>query len=476
MPLACWANKMQQDALWQPHELIAALGAPSKPLLQAVNGVSIDSRTLQAGDLFFAVQGENQDGHAYVHVAFEKGAAACVVLAERVAELSHYGAVFSVNDALEALRVLGRAARARTKAQIIGVTGSVGKTGTKEALRQVLAEQGRVHAAAASYNNHFGVPLTLARMPRDTEFGIFEIGMSAPFEILPLTAMVRPHVALITTVEAVHIEFFQSVTGIADAKGEIFCGQEAGGTAILNRDNLHFERLKAHALASRAGRVVSFGEHPNADIHLSALTLAPDHSAAAITLFGQAITCRIGTPGRHIAMNMLGVLAAVQAVGGDVYKAAQTLADVRPPSGRGERAMLHSPQGPFLLIDESYNANPSSMRAAVLNLQKAADQGQRKVVVLGDMLELGEAGPELHRALAADLIAAGVTRVFAAGPLMRHLFEALPFALQGGYAASSEELLALVQAGLLPHDIVMIKGSNGSRIWALVKQLKELST
>ncbi len=302
---------------------------------------------------------------------------------------------------------------------IVAITGSVGKTGTKEAMRLAFARQGRVHASVASYNNHWGVPLTLARTPRDTRFGIFEIGMNHAGEILPLTAMVRPHVAIVTTIEPVHIEFFPSIWGIADAKGEIFSGLEPGGVAIVPRDSFAFERLKAHALASSAGRVITFGEHEAADVRAVRIIAKADGSIVDAVAFGRPITYRIGTPGRHIALNSLSVLAAAHAVGADLGAAAQALADLRPPVGRGERTLLSVGGGGVLLIDESYNANPASMRAALANLGAAEPaHGARRIAVLGDMRELGEAGPGLHVGLTEAVRDNNVDLVFAAGSLM----------------------------------------------------------
>jgi len=442
------------------------------PLPAAVGGASIDTRTLQADDLFFAIQGETRDGHDFVADALRKGAAAAVVGEGRAS--SFEGSLLAVPDVLDALRKLGRAARARTDAGIVAITGSVGKTGTKEALRLVLSKQGRTHASVASYNNHWGVPLTLARMPRDAEFGVFEVGMNHAGEIAPLTRMIRPHVALVTAVEAVHIEHFRSVSGIADAKGEIFEGLEPGGVAILPRDNPHFERLKSHALASSAGRVVTFGEHEAADVRAERIVPKPEMTLVEARVFGEPVAYRLGAPGRHIALNSLGVLAAVRALGADLALAALTLAEAKPPVGRGERTVLNRGDGDILLVDESYNANPASMRAMFATLA-GLDTGfrGRRIAVLGDMLELGPQGPDLHAGLAEPIAANGVDLVFAAGPLMRHLWSALPPERRGAHTETSADLAAEIAAAVRPGDVIAVKGSLGSKMGRVVEALKQ---
>lgn len=460
--------------LWTSAELAKAMDADVVgPVPDAITGASIDTRTLQAGDVFFALAGENRDGHGFVKAAFEAGAAACVVEAGRAGDFAGLGTLLAVPDVLKAMEASGRAARVRVDARIVAVTGSVGKTSTKEALRHVLSAQGRSHASVASYNNHWGVPLTLTRMPQDVAYGVFEIGMSHAGEITPLSAMVRPHVAIVTIVEAVHIENFDSVDGIADAKAEIFAGLEPGGTAIINRDNPHYERLRIHAQRC-AGRIVTFGEHSEADVR--ATLIAPDADGVDVEALvsGRRLSYRLGTPGRHNALNSLAVLAGVEALGADVDKAAADLGGIRPVDGRGARQIIRLPGGgSFTLLDESYNANPASMRAAlsILGAVRPAPGG-RRIAVLGDMLELGRASPELHAGLAAALNAAKVDLLFASGPMMRHLSEAVPAAMRGAYAASSADLEPIVLDAVRANDVVMIKGSNGSRMARIVTALK----
>jgi UDP-N-acetylmuramoyl-tripeptide--D-alanyl-D-alanine ligase len=460
--------------LWTREEIAAATRGWITDDLRPVTGISIDTRTIAEGDLFFAIKGDARDGHDFVKEALGKGAAAAVVGQKRAADFVDSGTLVVVPDVLAAMRDLAGRARARTNAQIVAITGSVGKTGTKEAMRLVLSRQGATHASVASYNNHWGVPLTLARMPQDSAFGVFEIGMNHVGEIAPLTRLVRPHVAVITTVEPVHIEYFRSIWSIADAKGEIFAGIEPGGAAIVNRDNPYYERMRAHAAASPSGRILTFGEHPEADVRAERIILKPDISVVEARVLGTPVVYRLGTPGRHVAMNSLSILAAVKALGGDLALAALALADLKPPVGRGERTVLNAGAGEFVLIDESYNANPASMRAALATLgQTEPGFRGRRIAVLGDMLELGQEGATLHGEVAEPVAANRVDLVFAAGPLMRTLFEALPRDRRGGYAASAAELKEAVLKAVRPGDVVMVKGSNGIRMGSIVTALKE---
>jgi len=469
---------MSDAPLWTPAALESATGGRLIGAPRAVTGASIDTRSLEPGDLFFAIRGEARDGHDFVRAALEKGAGAAVVAAARANEFEGVGPVLAVpgedeDPVLEAMRRLGLAARARTGAAIVAVTGSVGKTGTKEALRHVLSAQGATHASVASYNNHWGVPLTLARMPEQTRFGVFEIGMNHGAEILPLTAMVRPDVALITTVEPVHIEHFRSLSAIADAKGEIFSGLKPGGVAVINRDNPNYERLLAHAHASRAGRVITFGEHAAADVRANRILTRPDVSVVDASVMGVPLTYQLGTPGRHVAMNSLGVLACIHALGADLARAALSLAALKPPVGRGERTALRVGDGEAFLIDESYNANPASIRAALATLAGIETGAKgRRIAVLGDMKELGAAGETLHRELADAVAGHGIDLVFAVGPLMAHLFEALPMAVRGTAAPSAEGVTDAVLATLRPGDAVMVKGSNSMRMVRIVEAVK----
>lgn len=461
--------------LWTGEAARAAMDATAHgPLPARIDGVSIDTRTLQPGDLFVAIAGETNDGHDYVAQAFARGAAAAVVAHDRAEALGGHGPLLAVEDTLAGLERLGRAARARTDAKIVAITGSVGKTGSKEALKVVLERAGRTHASAASYNNHWGVPLTLARMPADTEYGVFEIGMNHAGEIAPLTRMVRPHVAIVTTIEAVHIENFREIRGIADAKGEIFLGLEPGGIAVINRDNPHCERLATLAAATRAGRIVTFGEDPRADVRAETIVTKPDLSIVDARVFGARVAYRMGMAGRHIALNSLAILAAVKALGVDLALAALALGDVEPPAGRGARLEIPVVGGTITLVDESYNANPASVRAALDTLgQMELPWRGRRIAVLGDMLELGPEGARLHRELAPVALAAGVDLVFTVGPLMKNLHGALPPERRGGWAATTDALAPTVVGALRAGDIVMVKGSRGVRTERIVKAIEE---
>jgi UDP-N-acetylmuramoyl-tripeptide--D-alanyl-D-alanine ligase len=460
--------------LWNHTEVMAGLGATLVGAAPAgVSGMSIDTRTLGKGDLFFALQGESRDGHTFVEPALAKGAAAAVVTAPNFEALKGFGALYVVDDVLASMERLGRASRARMQGRVVAVTGSVGKTSTKEALRHVLSRQGKTHASIASYNNHWGVPLTLARMPQSTEYGVFEIGMNHPFEILPLTSMVRPHVAAITTVEPVHLEHFRSITAIADAKGEIFSGLLPGGTAVLNRDNPQFDRMKAHAMASPAGRIITFGEHEAADVRLLKLALTPDRSAVEAGIQGRIVNFQVGAPGKHMALNALSVLAVAEALGADLALSALALADLSAGSGRGQRTELATPRGVFTLLDESYNANPASMRASLALLaQLNVGLRGRRIAILGDMLELGPSGPEMHRSLVDAVIGNNIDLVFCSGALMKNLWQALPSEQRGGYAATAAELQPAVLESIQSGDAVMIKGSLGSKMGPIVSALK----
>lgn len=437
-----------------------------------IEGISIDSRTIGAGDAFFAIKGEARDGHDFVETALKYDAAVCVVAEDRLADLPVNGRYVVVDDVLAALERLGRAARARTKAKIVAVTGSVGKTSTKEALRHVLSAQGRTHASVASYNNHWGVPLTLARMPADCAWGIFEIGMNHPGEITPLAAMVRPHVAVVTTVAPVHLAQFRDVEEIAEAKAEIFSGLESNGVAIIDGDVAQLPILEAAAEVAGA-RIVRFGEGGACEARLVAVSLQADNSTAVASILGTEITYKIGAPGRHVVKNSLAVLAVVAVLGADLARAGLALAAMTPPKGRGERHTLHLGHGEALLIDESYNANPASMRAAIDLLgQTPVGLKGRRIAVLGDMLELGPQGETLHVDLAEALRAARIDRVYCAGPLMHALWHALPPEMQGAQALASKDIETQLAAAVQPGDAIMIKGSNGSRMGPVVETLK----
>ena len=381
-----------------------------------------------------------------------------------------------VPDVLAALRALAAAARARTKAKVIGVTGSVGKTSTKEALRLALSKDGETHASAASYNNHWGVPLSLARCPASARYAVLEMGMNHAGEIEPLSRLARPYVAIITAIAPVHLEFFGSLAKIADAKAEIFLGLEPDGAAVLNRDGPQFAHLKSRAKAAGVGRVVSFGAHAKADARLIKCALHAGCSTVQANILGTELTYKIGAPGRHLVQNSLAVLAASELVGADLALAALALSEFKPTSGRGVLIEVDLPGGKALVIDDSYNANPASVAAslALLGQTQVGPQG-RRIAVLGDMLELGPRGRLLHRGLLEPVVANAVDLVFCCGPLMQALWQALPASRRGGYAADSAALEAQVLSAIRGGDAVMVKGSLGSRMAPIVKALQKLS-
>ena len=461
--------------LWSSTEAAAATGGRSQgPAWQAF-GVSIDSRAITAGDLFVALAGPNHDGHDYVAAALAGGAAAALVH-RTPAGLPADAPLLLVGDTLDGLSALGAAARTRSAARIIAVTGSVGKTSTKEMLKLALEAAGPTHASAGSFNNHWGVPLSLARMPAASRFGVFELGMNHPGEITPLTRLVRPHVAVITAVETVHMEFFASTAAIAEAKAEIFLGVEPGGAAILPRDNPHYALLLAAAQTAGVVNSKSFGAAVEADGRL--LDFAVENDATLVfALFGdQTLNYRVGVAGRQWASNSLAVLLAAAAVGVPLQDAAPPLARMIAPKGRGARKTLPWGDGQIVVVDESYNASPASMRAALAGLAAAVPApGGRRLAVLGDMLELGADAGALHAGLAEAAMEAGVDLVFTAGSLMRHMHDVLPNDRRAPHAADADQAAALVAKAVQAGDVVMVKGSAGSRMGRVVKALEDMA-
>ena len=466
---------MSAAPLWTSGAMAQAMGASiGGALPEAVTGLSIDSRTIAPGEAYFAIRGEVHDGHDFVTAALQAGAALAVIDAAQRERFPDDAPLLVVKDALAGLVDLAHAARARLDAQVIAVTGSVGKTSTKEALRRVLGAQGPTHASAASFNNHWGVPLSLARCPATVRFAIFEIGMNHAGEIEPLVKMVRPQVAVITTVEPVHLEFFAGIEAIADAKAEIFAGVEPGGAVVLNRDNSQFARLQRRAEQLGISRIVSFGADEKSDARLIDLALHAACSAVHANILGHDVTYKLGMPGRHMAMNSLAVLAAASLAGADLALAALSLSQIEPATGRGVRRTLQLVNGEATLIDESYNANPASM-AAALNVLGQAVVGPhgRRIAVLGDMLELGSTSPALHRGLDEAIKANRIDLVYCCGPLMRNLWDALSTGKRGGYADSAAGLEAQAVAAIRAGDAIMVKGSLGSKMKTIVNALEK---
>jgi len=460
-------------ALWTSEDAARATGGRSIRAWVA-SGIGIDSRTIASGDLFIALPGTRTDGHDFVGDAFRSGAAAAMV-SYQPPDVGENAPLLIVADTLTGLTALGKAARDRTNARIIAVTGSVGKTGTKEALKLALSAQGPTTATAGNLNNLIGTPLSLARMPVDTAFGVFEIGMNQPGEIATLSRLVRPHVAVITTIEPVHTQFFDSVADIADAKAEIFLGMR-DGVAILHRDNPYFPWLADAAERAGVTRIIGFGAHPEATARLIHCELHPSYSRVTAVIEGTAVEYRINSAGRHWVINSLAVLAAVGAVGADVATAAAELSKLAPLEGRGKRHRVAVPGGSFEILDETYNASPASMRAAIAVLAGATPgNGGRRIAVLGDMLELGRDAPRLHAALAKDLIEADIDLVFTTAAHMQHLSDALPENMRGAYAATAAELAPVVAASVVPGDVVTVKGSHGTGMAIVVQALLALN-
>ena len=434
-----------------------------------VSGISIDTRTLQPGDLFVALKAA-RDGHDFVAQALENGAGAALV--SRIPDgVPDNAPLLIVDDVQTGLEALGRAGRARCDARVVAVTGSVGKTSTKEMLACMLADQGRTHAAVASYNNHWGVPLTLARMPRDTEFAVIEIGMNHPGEIEPLALQARPHVAMVTTVAAVHLEAFENVEGIAREKAAIMAGLEPGGVAVLNADVDQAPVLK---LVSEESGVTSrwFGEK-SCNYKLLDVAVDADVTVSNVVLGGDDAQIRLRSPGRHFAMNALGALACVDALGADRNKALASLAAWTPYKGRGVRERVQVNGGEILLLDDSYNANPTSVGAA-LDVLAATEGAGRRIAFLGDMKELGPQEMELHAGLADHPAITGIDRVHCIGPLMHELHAALPTEKRGKRYETSSEAASELNETVAIGDIVLAKGSLSMALAKVVDGIREM--
>jgi len=460
--------------LWTFEALVAAMdGRPVGAPPAGITGISIDSRTLQPGEAFFAIVGEKFDGHDFATAAVKAGASILVVAEGRLPALGRINApMIVVPDVLAALEKAGVAARARSKARIIAVTGSVGKTTTKEMLRHVLSTVGKVHASDKSFNNHWGVPLTLARLPADADYAVFEIGMNHPGEIRPLVGMVRPHIAIVTLIAAAHLGHFRNLEEIAMAKAEIFEGVEPDGHVILNRDDTRFKLLDKVARQCGIDHVWGFGEHARSTFRLTGWAPSGDGSDMAMKIGGEEFSVHLGAAGRHIAQNALAVLGAAYLAGADPAQVAPALAALTPERGRGRRYRLLHPDGDILLIDESYNANPASMKAAIELLATAEPgEGGRRIAVLGDMLELGQYSAKLHAAMAELLTGWPIDMAFLAGPEMKALADKLPESFAVEYQPDSEALAPIVLDSLRPGDVVMVKSSNGAGFSKIVDAL-----
>jgi UDP-N-acetylmuramoyl-tripeptide--D-alanyl-D-alanine ligase len=460
--------------LWHTDDMVAAMnGRPAGPLPATISGISIDSRAIQPGEAFFAIKGDRVDGHDYASLAAAHGAALLVVSEARLPALGRISApMIVVADVLQALEKLAVAARARARGQIIAVTGSVGKTTTKDMLRHVLGACGRVHSSPASFNNHWGVPLTLARLPREADYGIFEIGMNHPGEIRQLVRMVRPHIAIVTTVAAAHLGNFSGLAEIAAAKAEIFECVAEGGHALINRDNSQYDLLESAAFAHNVANVHAFGISAKADFRLVDYQREGEGSVFWAVIGNKTLEISMRAQGRHIAENAVAVMAAAYLAGADMGKVVAAFGTVASGKGRGERIRLALPDGGFTVIDESYNANPASMRAAI-DLLAASDvaEGGRRIAVLGDMLEMGEYSAAVHRELAEPLGNAGIDDIWLAGPDMASLRDALGDGAGVVYRANADELIDYVLANVRAGDLLMIKSSNGTGFGRIVAAL-----
>lgn len=456
---------------WEAQDVLRAVQGRSLHAQDWIaHGVSIDSRTAKPTDLFIAIKGPAQDGHEYVHKAFAAGASAAIVQSAPP-QVPEDAPLIYVEDTFAALQALGRAGRARAQTKILAVTGSVGKTSSKELLRLALGTVKDTYANEGSLNNHWGVPLSLARLPQDAVYGVFEIGMNHAGELGPLAQEVRPDVALITNVEAVHLEHFGSVEAIADAKAEIFLGLSPSGTAVLNRDNPHYPRLLAAARAAGVKKCLGFGRDSKSDACLLSLSPDADGSNVEASVLGETILFRLGAPGEHLAINALGALLACAAAEADIDLCLEALAAYRPPTGRGTRRDIALPEGGrFALIDESFNASPVAVRAALNVLGETPAQG-RRIAVLGDMKELGETAPALHTDLADDLRKNKIDKVFCCGEMMSLLYASLPEAMRGARTEDSAALAPFVATDVREGDVVTVKGSHSMHMEKIVEAL-----
>ncbi len=458
----------KEASLWTSAEIVAATGGEASAEF-ACNGVAFDSREIGPGDLFFAMKGEASDGHLYLDGCFERGASGAVV-----SEDTPHPHI-RVSDTAKALNAMARASRERVNAKIIGVTGSAGKTGTKEALYAALdrSSRGYAHRSVKSYNNHVGVPLSLARMPRDTQFGVFEMGMNHPGELSVLTQLVRPDVAIVTTIAPAHIGFFKNEAEIAAAKAEIFEGLTAEGTAILPADSPFYGQLRA--VAERyTSKIVSFGFAETADVRvIDYVPAAEGGSLVTAKLVSGALCYTLSQPGKHWIANSLAVLAAVEAVGGDLASAGLALAELGGMAGRGARHSISVDTGKALLIDESYNANPASMAVTISELANV--DAKRRLVVLGAMKELGAQSERYHLELATPMAAAEVDYAILVGEEMYNLAERLSQGLEGpakfAHCASAQEALALLETNIRSGDVILVKGSNSMGLSRIISAL-----
>jgi UDP-N-acetylmuramoyl-tripeptide--D-alanyl-D-alanine ligase len=458
------------DPLWTAQDALAATGGALRGEDWTCGGVSIDTRSIMPGDLFVALE-DIRDGHEFVVDAMARGAAACLISKPVQAP----GPALKVDDTLTALRALGEAARDRSDAIRIAVTGSVGKTSVKEALAAVMRKLGTAHWSVKSYNNHWGVPLTLARMPEATERAVFELGMSAAGEIRDLSSLVRPHVGLITRIAPAHLEHLGTVEAIADAKSELFDGLAEDGVAIVPGDDPMAERITKHVQTSSAAFLLDFGIESAAAIRIVDFDTDAQGSRGRVNVMGVTVPFRLAASGAHWAWNAAAVFAACAASGLDARDVADALSDVDAERGRGQALTIELPGGGhFTLLDDAYNANPVSMAAAISSLAAVSPGPDgRRIAILGEMLELGPQAAQLHADLATPLTEACVDAVYACGSLMRNLHDALPDSVQAGYSQSADEAFERLKSVIRPGDVVLVKGSNASGLHKIATALAD---
>ncbi len=466
------------NLIWNAQDVLRAVNGQCLQTQDwTAKGVSIDSRSISEGDLFIAIKGPACDGHDYVHTAFEAGACAAIV-DKQPPQVPVDAILIFVEDTFAAMQALGRASRARANAKIIGVTGSVGKTSTKEQLRQMLGTIDDTYANVGSFNNHWGVPLSLARLPQEAKFGVFELGMNHAGEMETLSKDVLPDVALINNIEAVHLEFFKNTEAIAEAKSEIFLGMNEKGCAVINRDTPHFDLIAKKARAQGIKKILSFGRHEKSDAHLIKAEINGSTTEVKASIFGKEKNFIIGAPGEHLALNALGGLLVCAALDTDVDQCIEALAGYRTPEGRGSAQTIQlKERESFILIDQSFNASPAATAAAIQVLgQTGCDQtAPRRVAVLGDMGELGPTAPELHLSLLKPLIDNRIDVVHCCGPIIKHLYDELPVFMRGSFTQDSQSLAQLVAEEIQDGDIVMVKGSKATKMNKIIDALLELS-
>ncbi|ABI77992.1 UDP-N-acetylmuramoyl-tripeptide--D-alanyl-D-alanine ligase [Hyphomonas neptunium ATCC 15444] len=455
--------------LWTSSDMELATGGDASAAFEVTGSISIDTRTLQKGDLFVALK-DQRDGHDFVEAAFKAGAAGALVSRPMPG-----GPVVQVEDVLEALTQMGIAARVRCGAHRTAVTGSAGKTSVKEMLAQIYRAHGPAHWNVKSFNNHWGVPLTLARMPEETQRAVFEIGMNTPGEIAPRSQMVRPHTGIVTCIAAAHLQGLGSVEGIAEEKANIFAGLESGGTIILPADDTFLDYLSERARSfCPTGNVETFGASPDATARIVAYETDGRTSRVEVSIVGQRVAVTLNAVGAHWAQNVAAALLAASQASLSVKDCAEALSGYAPPPGRGTSETLVLPDiGEITLIDDAYNANPASMRAALKGLAQRA--GTRRLAALGDMKEIGDSSAAEHRGLASSVVEAGVDGVFLVGAEMQHLSEALPRDLQQVSAPTADELWNQLQKALRAGDVLLIKGSNASGMGRIADRLRQWS-